>query len=202
MSKSDEPRELEVVSGGAVSKETAERSLLRVGFSRFLFRAKHETAVTNANAEHVEAQARLGQALEGLERTASRLGDLPTILAGDKAGRDTVRLALENQRDQEARTAKTRELRDTIEQEELELHLAELRARRKTLAEPAAPKPSAARSLIDEQLGELRTVAEIQAEGERMINELLSSIQGEVPPDIAREVENIHDAVKALVRSL
>jgi hypothetical protein len=202
MSK-DEPRELEIVKSGPLSKEdSAEKPLVRRGFSRFLFRARYDTAVTEANAEHVEAQARLGQAIEGLERTKARLGDLPTILGGDKAERDTIRLALENRRDQEARTARTRELRDTIEQEELELYLAQIRARRKGLDEPPAPPPSAARSLIDERLGELRTAADVKAEGERMVAELLRGIAGDVPPDIAREIENIHDAIEAIIRDL
>jgi hypothetical protein len=184
MSKDAEPRELQIVSGGTLSKEP-ERPLARLPFSRFLFRARHETAVTNANADHVEAQTRLGQAIEGLERTAGRLGDLGTILAGDKAERDTTRLALENLRAREERTARTRELQDQIQQEE-----------------PPPPKRSVARSLIDERLGELRTVAELRAEGERMVEELLGKGGGEVPPDLAREAENIRDAVQELIHLL
>lgn len=223
----DEPRTAEIVKSEAGKVTRIEPAPIGImpRLSRFLFRARHDKELYKAHAEVIEAKTRVGQAYEGLERTAGRLVDLDNILATDKAQRDAERLEAEKARltlrkevediaVQQRREARLSEREDEVRQAEMELELEErlaaIKAKRKRLQEAETRvekdeetlRREAVRKNIRRKLSDIYTVRELRAEEEQLIAEVRKRHGGVLTPDAEREIQNIKDAVQQLIDEL
>lgn len=166
-------------------------------------------------ADAARAHRELDEALGDLAGSQAKLRDLPTIIATDNERRQTELMRAQsdfiraqNEKAEEERIARRKELQDELAMEETRAKLAEARRRREQAENPAPPpdedsrRGEAVAKKFRERMGRRFTEQEVRAHAAQLIAEIKARAGGEITLSIEREINNVTDAMDDLLNEL